>query len=361
MPRREKGIAVDWRANMHVRLASTALILTMTVAPGFAQPGRGPAAQVEPQAQARAQTQTQTHAQAQAEARQRMQDATPDTPGTGRYPAIKEIDPTLPEHVIYRPADLAALGETKLGVYVFGNGGCTDDGASARLHLLDVASHGYLAIAPGRIYNGPGKTARPPRPPAADPTTAPAATHAEQLIEAIDWALAETARKGSAYFGRIDPSAIAVSGYSCGGIQALAVAHDPRIATEVIMNSGLFKSGTTRMAGMEATKALLKDLHFPTLYILGGPSDIAYENGMDDFARIDHVPVAVANIDTGHGGTYWEPNGGASARVVVDWLEWRLRGNAEAGRTFLGKDCGLCVDTKWTFEATRFDALAAAH
>jgi len=27
---------------------------------------------------------------------------------------------------------------------------------------------------------------------------------------------------------------------------------------------------------------------------------------MDDFAKIDHVPIAVASIDKGHGGTYSE-------------------------------------------------------
>ena len=48
--------------------------------------------------------------------------------------------------------------------------------------------------------------------------------------------------------------------------------------------------------------------------MLGGPTDIAYANGMDDYEKIDHVPIAVANIDKGHGGTYWEPNGGAAAK-----------------------------------------------
>jgi hypothetical protein len=313
--------------------------LTAAAASAIAQPAANPAAQ------------------AAAAERARQQDATPDTPGTGPYAALKELDPGLPDHVIYRPANLAALGTTKLGVYAFGNGGCTDDGASARLHLLELASHGYLAIAPGRIYNGPGKTARPVRAPVADPATAPAVTRATQLQEAIDWALKENSRRGSRYFGLIDPRAVAISGYSCGGIQALLNAKDPRVATAVIMNSGFFKDGPTRMAGIEATKAVLADLHFPTLYILGGPTDIAYANGMDDFARIDRVPVAVANIDTGHGGTYWEPNGGAAAQVVVHWLDWRLRGDKKAGATFTGAECGLCTDRTWKLETKGLDAL----
>src|SRR5688572_11063907 len=91
-------------------------------------------------------------------------DGIADTPGTGRFTPLKEIDPRLPDQVVYRPADLEQLGDIKLGFYVFGNGGCSNDGASGRLHLLNVASHGYLAIAPGGIYNGPSKTEAPPRP-----------------------------------------------------------------------------------------------------------------------------------------------------------------------------------------------------
>src|SRR5262245_30017605 len=71
----------------------------------------------------------------------------PDTLGTGRFPAIKEEVPSLPAHVVYRPKDLTALGAMKLGVVAWGNGGCSDDGASTRLHLLEIASHGYLVIA----------------------------------------------------------------------------------------------------------------------------------------------------------------------------------------------------------------------
>jgi hypothetical protein len=276
--------------------------------------------------------------------------AIPDTQGTGGYPSMKEIDPGLPGHVVYRPADLSGLGQRKLGVYVFGNGGCSKDGASSRLHLLEIASHGYLVIAPGGIHNGPGRTEVAPRPEKFDMETY-AETRPAQLREAVDWALAENARDGSRYRNRIDPASIAMSGYSCGGVQALTVAGDPRIRTVVIMNSGLYAGRQTRMAGMVVDKDRLGDLHTPTLYVLGGPKDVAYPNGMDDFERISHVAVAVADIGKGHGGTYWEPNGGAAAQVVVKWLAWQLRGDADAARAFLGPDCGLCTDPQWTFKA----------
>jgi hypothetical protein len=282
-----------------------------------------------------------------------LRNTMPDTPGTGRFPALKETDARLPGQVIFRPANLAALGTTKLGVYAFGNGACTDDAAHTRLHLLEVASHGYLVISPGAFYTGPGAIKRPANLPPAGPNAV--LTKHAQLGEAITWALAENARPGSAYFGKIDPKAIAVSGFSCGGLQAMFNARDPRVGTVVMMNSGLFVEGPTTMAGMTGDKKLLDTLHTPILYVLGGSTDIAYTAGMDDFVHITRVPAAVANIEKGHGGTYWEPNGGPAAQVVVKWLDWQLRGDATAGRMFKGKDCGLCRDKAWSLKTKGLD------
>lgn len=288
--------------------------------------------------------------------------ALPDTVGTGAFPALKEEVASLPDHVVYRPADLAKLGTTRLGVYLFGNGGCSNDGASSRLHMLEIASHGYLAIALGRIRSGPGATVPPdpPRPaPAAAagarPTLPPPATSASGLTAALDWAIAQSADPASPYHGRIDTFAVAVSGYSCGGLQALQVAGDRRVKTVVIMNSGLFTTPSP-IPGMDAPKSLLQTLHTPTFYILGGESDIAYGNGMDDVARIDHVPVVVGNLPgVGHGGTYWEPNGGKAAAAVVAWLDWHLRGDARGREAFVGASCGLCRDAAWTIAKKRID------
>jgi dienelactone hydrolase len=286
----------------------------------------------------------------------------PDTPGTGPYAAMKEEDSSLPDHTVYRPRDISAMGKQKLGVVAWGNGGCSDDAASTRFHLLELASHGYLVIASGKILSGPGT---PPRPaPAAAPNGAPPGpppagqprqlpppkTTAAQLTQAIDWALKENARAGSPYQGRIDPKQIAVSGFSCGGVQAIATAKDPRVATAVFQNTGLFDAGANTMPGMDVPKEALKDIHTPVIYILGGSTDIAYKNGMDDFQRINHVPIAVANIESGHGGTYFQPNGGAAAQVAVGWLQWQLRGDAKAKAMFVGKDCGLCKNPQWKLE-----------
>jgi hypothetical protein len=52
------------------------------------------------------------------------------------------------------------MGEQKLGVVAWGNGGCSADGASAGFPLLELASHGYLVIASGHILSGPGCAAQ---------------------------------------------------------------------------------------------------------------------------------------------------------------------------------------------------------
>jgi hypothetical protein len=278
----------------------------------------------------------------------------PDTAGTGRFAAMKEEVASLPRHVVYRPKDLAALGRTKLGVVAWGNGGCSEDGASSRFHLLEIASHGYLVIASGRILSGPGAPPREPRPAAQPGQIQPPRTQPSDLTEAVDWALAENQRSGSPYFGRIDPALVAYSGWSCGGLQALQVAKDPRVKTLVLHNTGVFNEGRSAIPGLDVRKDVLPTLHTPAIYILGGPKDIAYDNGMDDFKRIAHVPVAVANLPVGHGGTFNEPNGGAAASVAVSWLDWQLRGDVQSGKRFLGDDCGLCKDAQWSFEGKQF-------
>ncbi|WP_246205063.1 hypothetical protein [Altericroceibacterium indicum] len=293
---------------------------------------------------------------AQQKADQEAYEAMPDTPGTGAYPATKEMVASLPDHVIYHPKDLSALGDTKLGIVLWGNGGCAADGASARLHLEEVASHGYLAIAPGTIRSGPGASDNKIEPDngvriGEDGKFPPVETTPEDIIAGLDWALAENNRPESPYYHKIDPKAVAVAGHSCGGLQAIKISADPRIATTIINNSGVLNDDVPNIIqGLTVNKSELSALHAPILYILGGSKDVAFQNGSDDFKRIDKVPAALASIDVGHGGTFHQSNGGKVAQVSVAWLNWQLRGDKAAAKMFVGKDCGLCTDPDWTYE-----------
>jgi hypothetical protein len=272
----------------------------------------------------------------------------PEERGSGVYPSLYEERSDLPDHVVYRPADLGRVGPRMLGIYVFGNGGCSADGTSSRNHLLEIASHGYLVIASGTIP-------RPATTPSAPAATLTASTRTKALTDAIDWAQRENGRAGSPFAGRIATDRIAVSGFSCGGLQALSAAQDARVTTAVIMNSGFFPAGANPIPGVVSDKRLLGGLHGSALYLLGGPTDIAHANGTDDYRRIDHIPAALVNIPVGHGGTYMQPNGGLAATVVVHWLDWKLKGNTTAAAYFTGPACGFCNDASLTLERKRLE------
>ncbi|WP_202928013.1 poly(ethylene terephthalate) hydrolase family protein [Cyclobacterium salsum] len=258
--------------------------------------------------------------------------------GTGPFSAIMEKDPSLLTHTVFRPQDLSEFGDKeKLPIIAWGNGACANSPWEHVNFLSEVASHGFLVIALGPMpkegEKGTGKS-----------TSA-------QMIAAIDWAIASNENEDSPLYKKVDTSKIAVSGMSCGGLQTLEVAPDPRITTVVVCNSGILPNPGNGMPGMPSLdKAQLKQLHSPTLYLLGGEKDIAYNNGMDDFNRIDHVPVFVGNMDVGHGGTYAQPHGGEFARVATAWYKWQLKRNLQAGKLFSGDPSGLAQSKEWTVQ-----------
>jgi hypothetical protein len=71
---------------------------------------------------------------------------------------------------------------------------------------------------------------------------------------------------------------------------------------------------------------------------------------MDDFHRLVKVPAFAANYPVGHGGTYRLEHGGEFTVPALAWLQWRLKGDKEAAKLFLGLDCGLANREGWTVE-----------
>lgn len=258
--------------------------------------------------------------------------------GTGPWPALMATDGSLPTHTIFRPKDLRAFSQQNpLPIIAWGNGACANSPWEHVNFLSEVASYGFLVIAIGPMpeagQRGGGRST------------------SSQLIDAIDWAIAQNDDKTSQYYNKLDITKISVSGMSCGGLQTLEVAPDPRITTAVICNSGILPNPGAGMPGMPGlTKNQLEKLHSPTLYLLGGESDIAYNNGMDDFRRINHVPVFAANLNVGHGGTYAQSHGGDFAKVATAWYQWQLKDDREAAKMFTGEPCGVAQMSGWKAE-----------
>ena len=65
-------------------------------------------------------------------------------------------------------------------------------------------------------------------------------------------------------------------------------------------------------------------------------------------SRASAVPLFFGSPPVGHGGTFSAPDGGDWARVSARWLDWQLKADAHASRDFVGRDCRLCVDSRWT-------------
>lgn len=261
--------------------------------------------------------------------------------GTGAYKAVMKEEASLKAHTVFVPQDLSAFNAEKpLPVLVWGNGACTDSPWEHYKFLNEIASNGYLVLATGYIpmddepYQGPMSST-------------------QQQIESIDWAFTQNADPESPYYQKIDTRHICVAGMSCGGLQTLFNCADPRITTLMICNSGLFNQQNAFLAvgGMPMPpKEKLTEIHTPVIYILGGKEDIAYENGMDDFHRINHVPACAANFPVGHGGTYRQPHGGEFTIPALAWLNWQLKGDKQAAKMFVGKNCGLSKRKDWTIE-----------
>ncbi len=283
-----------------------------------------------------------------------------DHGGSGPIKAVMTVDSSLHTHTLYRPEDLSQFGgDNLLPIMVWGNGACVNIGNRFRYFLTEIASHGYFiaAIGPigaqyaeGHVRQTPPGVEPPPREPGSGQPT-----DWTQLIDAIDWAIAENSREGSIYYGKLDPTKIAVAGQSCGGVQAVAASADPRVTTSMIMNSGTFPdngSGNSMGAGKEN----LKDFHGPVLYVTGDSSDVAYPNADDDFERINQVPIVRAYEEgVGHIGTYRTVNGGSFAVVARNWLDWQLKGKESGRAWFVGDDSILARDPNWVIRAKNLD------
>ncbi len=248
----------------------------------------------------------------------------PDLGGSGPFKAVAVREKSLPDFTVYHPQNMAhAVRRSggKLPVLIFANGGCMDTSVGYENMLTEVASHGYIVVAIGEMQQYQGERREQQTP-------------STMVARAMDWICSQTQDAHSPYYNMADTERMAAAGHSCGGAQVLANAADKRLKTYLILNAGM---GHMEMAG--ASSKSLKNLHAPVLYLTGGPSDVAYQNAKIDYESIRKVPAVWAdNTKSGHGGTYNQEHGGANARMVLNWLEWQLRGKTELDALFLRSD-----------------------
>src|SRR6185436_17614626 len=278
---------------------------------------------------------------------------------TGPDQVVIEHDRGLATHTIYRPANLTS----KHPLLVWGEGGCAKNGLTFPEYLSEIASYGFVVIADGppvQNAGGPGggkggPTGAPGAAKAKGPAGAPGAAAAKgkgapagagnmlngsALIAAIDWMDKEVKDSKSRFYQKVDTTRVAAMGMSCGGLMSYGASADPRIATVGIWNSGMFDPKDQK---------IIDGIHSSVIIITGGESDIAHDNGKNDFAVMPpRVPIFYGVYPSvGHGGTYNLDNGGPFGQVAVAWLKWQLQGDTSAkGKGyFVGDKCTLCTDS----------------
>jgi hypothetical protein len=236
-----------------------------------------------------------------------------------------------PGHVVYRPVDLTPFpAKDKLPLMVWGNGGCAINSTRYAGFLTTIASHGFVVMA----------TAAEPGAAAGTRATA------DNLRKALDWAEAENRRAGSPLNGKIALDRVAVMGQSCGGFMSIELGADPRVDTIGVFNSGVQGNNMAQLA----------KLHGPVLLINGHERDFLMASSKATYDAIETLPAFYgARHGAGHTATVDHPGGGEWANVASNWLRWQLKGDKQASKMFVGKDCSLCTNANWDTAAKRLE------
>jgi hypothetical protein len=246
--------------------------------------------------------------------------------GSGPHKVVIETnsDPGIKSGTIYRPTDLEP--GKNYPIFVWGEGGCAQDGFSNKAAMGEIASWGYFIVADGSSAGGGGTAAA--------------------MIAYITWAIAENRNPCSAYYQSLDTSKIAADGFSCGGLMAENSSADPRFTAIGFTSSGLFS----------ADAIVYKKIHTPFKIMNGGSGDMAYENGLRDYNEISAlgtVPILYfSKTSAGHGGDLGNGKGDFNT-VNLAWLNWQLKGDTGAtGKALLvGPSCKFCKTSGWDFKS----------
>jgi hypothetical protein len=262
----------------------------------------------------------------------------PSGPLTGPFPPVGDFAKDGPYksstltgtgpnngYTVYLPATLAPNGAKNPIVGWMSGGGTTHD-----LYPLlpRLATHGFVVVCADVV-----------------PGIGDEAALGKQIIDGIDWLLAENMKSGSMFFDKLDATKIASMGYSMGSLATFTIANDPRLTTTVHISGG----------NMDPQR--VNNLHAPAAFICGIPGDascsilddtcdIAAVNCDTDFAGAK-TPVFYVNFNGGHLGILVPPTEDPIGALATMWLRWKLMSDRSLDAKFLGDQCEVCKDATW--------------
>ncbi|MEJ2858940.1 MULTISPECIES: cellulose binding domain-containing protein [unclassified Saccharothrix] len=238
-------------------------------------------------------------------------------------------------YTVYRPANPQSAGRL-LPVLAFGNGACAHtDGSEVVRALTFIASKGFVVVDTASANGSPNGV----------PSGSPIPT---LLTNAITWAEREQTRSGAPLAQRLDLTKVATAGHSCGGLEALVAAQDPRVRAVAALNSGFFADDSFGYPRSEVTK-----LHSPALFMDGGPTDIAYSNNQATYDLATVPAILARHPQAGHTGFITGPQMTDGMTTLVHFLDMALNNNQTA-RTYLMSPSGLAAKYPWTVTRKNF-------
>lgn len=240
----------------------------------------------------------------------------------------------LPEHKfnVYYPRDIMER-KSPVTVISWGNGGCmTFDWMSTTL-LERWAAAGFVVIT----YNDPE----------AKNQSAGVDAQTAAQIQMLDWAEKANA-EGGRFAGKLDTQHMVVGGNSCGGVTAFNTAWADKRPKAIFI-----VSGSTLFPGVtdELRKASAGKVQLPTLYIVGGPEDIARNQVRLEYESLPPgIPTVLIERSSGdHLAVSTDPDiQREEAAMAINWFRAILYNDKAAANELTTKGCAACDPKVWS-------------
>lgn len=193
--------------------------------------------------------------------------------------------------------------------------------------LKFLASHGFVTLCYNATANG------------------------MNLVDAVDWLVAENERADSVLYGKLDTTKIAAGGHSAGSLATYEMADDPRLTTTLHMSGGSFEPA------MDVPR-----LKKPALMVCGDAGgdgltsgDLANPMCIADFEMAmvpvffavvtggGHTALNDADVTAGAGTAADDPHKLLFIKAMIGWLRWQLANDQSLKKMFVGDDCELCA------------------
>ncbi len=225
----------------------------------------------------------------------------------GPYPVTVQRDTA---HTYYSPRVLGANG-ARHPVILWGNGTFANPSVYDGL-LRHLASHGFVVAAANTSNAGSGR----------------------EMLAGLDNLTRFAATPGNRFHQVVDTTRVGATGHSQGGGGALQAGADARVDTVFPLQP--WRGTPAAVRGTALMFAGSRDTTIP-------PSSVR--------AAYRAVPGAAAYAEL-IGATHSTPTGSAGGYrfALTAWARWQLMEDPDGRAQFVGARCGLCTNTRWTYE-----------